>query len=160
MVNPAFERQTGIENAAGRRMREIAPLHEEHWFEIYGHIALTGEPIRFENSAEQLHRFYDVYAWRIGEPTERKVAILFNDITERRKIEQALRESEIRVAGIINSAMDAIISVDDEQRVILFNATAEKMFGYSSAEVIGQPISRLIPERFRASHGVTSAASA
>jgi PAS domain S-box-containing protein len=108
--------------------------------------------MRFENSAEQLHRFYDVYAWRIGEPTERKVAILFNDITERRKIEQALRESEVRVAGIINSAMDAIISVDDMQRVILFNATAEKMFGYSSAEVIGQPISRLIPERFRASH--------
>lgn len=87
-------------------MREIAPLHEEHWFEIYGHIALTGESMRFENSAEQLHRFYDVYAWRIGEPTERKVAILFNDITERRKIEQALRESEVRVAGIINSAMD------------------------------------------------------
>jgi len=45
VVNPAFERQTGIENATGRRMREIAPLHEEHWFEIYGHIALTGEPI-------------------------------------------------------------------------------------------------------------------
>jgi two-component system, cell cycle sensor histidine kinase and response regulator CckA len=152
VVNPAFESQTGIENATGRRMREIAPLHEEHWFDIYGHIALTGEPIRFENTAEQLHRFYDVYAWRIGEPAERKVAILFNDITERRKIEHALRESEVRLAGIINSAMDAIISVDDGQCVILFNATAEKMFGYSSAEVIGQPISRLIPERFRASH--------
>ena len=139
VVNPAFERQTGIENAAGRRMREIAPLHEEHWFEIYGHIALTGEPMRFENSAEQLHRFYDVYAWRIGEPAKRKVAILFNDITERRKIEQALRESEVRMAGIINSAMDAIISVDDGQRVILFNAAAERMFGYSAAEVIGRP---------------------
>jgi PAS domain S-box-containing protein len=152
VVNPTFERQTGIENATGRRMREIAPLHEEHWFEIYGHIALTGKPMRFENSAEQLHRFYDVYAWRIGEPAERKVAILFNDITERRKIEQALRESEVRMAGIINSAMDAIISVDDGQRVILFNAAAERMFGYSAAEVIGRPITRLIPERFRASH--------
>jgi PAS domain S-box-containing protein len=152
VVNPAFERQTGIENATGRRMREIAPLHEEHWFEIYGHIALTGEPKRFENHAEQLHRFYDVYAWRIGEPAERKVAILFNDITERRKTEQALRESEDRMAGIINSAMDAIISVDEGQRVILFNAAAEKMFGYSAAEVIGRQISRLIPERFRASH--------
>ena len=151
-VNPAFERQTGIENATGRRMREIAPLHEEHWFEIYGHIALTGEPMRFENPAEQLHRFYDVCAWRIGEPAERKVAILFNDITERRKTEQALRESEDRMAGIINSAMDAVISVDEEQRVILFNAAAERMFGYSAAEVIGRPITRLIPERFRASH--------
>jgi PAS domain-containing protein len=47
-VNPSFEKQTGIQNARGRRMREIAPLHEEHWFEIYGKIALTGEPIRFK----------------------------------------------------------------------------------------------------------------
>jgi PAS domain S-box-containing protein len=61
-ISPSFERQTGIKNAAGRRMREIAPRHEEHWFEIYGRIALTGEPMRFENEAKQLGRWYDVYA--------------------------------------------------------------------------------------------------
>jgi PAS domain S-box-containing protein len=74
------------------------------------------------------------------------------DITERRTAEQALRESEARIAGIINSAMDAVISVDDGQRIILFNAAAEKMFGYSAAEVMGRPISILLPEQFRASH--------
>ena len=74
------------------------------------------------------------------------------DITERKESEQALQESENRLAGIINSAMDAVISVDERQRIILFNSAAEKMFGYSSAEMIGQPISRLIPERFRDSH--------
>ena len=41
-VNPSFEKHTGITNAVGKRMREIAPLHEEHWFEIYGGVALTG----------------------------------------------------------------------------------------------------------------------
>jgi PAS domain S-box-containing protein len=91
-VNPSFEKQTGIQNARGRRMREIAPLHEEHWFEIYGKIALTGEPTRFENLAAQLHRWYDVYAFRIGEPQERKVAILFNDITERKRLERRVLE--------------------------------------------------------------------
>ena len=74
-------------------MRDIAPLHEEHWFQIYGKIALTGEPLRFENPAEQLGRFYQVYAFRVGEPAERKVAILFNDITERKRAEAALRQS-------------------------------------------------------------------
>jgi PAS domain S-box-containing protein len=86
-VNPSFEKQTGIKDAQGRRMREIAPAHEDHWFEIYGKIALTGVPMRFENSAAQLNRWYDVYAFRVGEPRERKVAILFNDITARKQAE-------------------------------------------------------------------------
>jgi PAS domain S-box-containing protein len=95
-VNPSFEKQTGIKGAQGRRMREIAPAHEEHWFEIYGKIALTGEPMRFENVAAQLNRWYDVYAFRVGQPQERKVAVLFNDITERKQAEVKSRESERR----------------------------------------------------------------
>ncbi|MBW4490714.1 MAG: PAS domain S-box protein [Trichocoleus desertorum ATA4-8-CV12] len=75
-INPAFEQQTGLIDAQGKRMRELAPDHEEHWFEIYGNIALTGESNRFENRAAALHRWYDVYAFRIGQPNEGKVAIL------------------------------------------------------------------------------------
>src|SRR5262249_17299938 len=151
-VNPAFESQTGIENATGRRMREIAPLHEEHWFELYGRIALTGESMRFEKPAEQLHRLFDVYAWRVGEPAERKVAVLFNDITERKRAEEALRESKERLAGIVSSAMDAIITVDEDQWVVLFNEAAERMFGCPAAEALGRPFNRFIPERFRDAH--------
>jgi PAS domain S-box-containing protein len=90
-VSPSFERQTGIANAAGRRIREIAPLHEEYWFEIYGKVALTGEPVRFENRAEQLHRWYDVYAFRVDEPRLGRVGILFKDITGRKQAEEALK---------------------------------------------------------------------
>jgi signal transduction histidine kinase/PAS domain-containing protein len=79
-------------------MREIAPQHEEHWFEIYGRIALTGEPVRFENQAAQLRRWYDAYAFRVGEPGDRKVAILFKDITERKQAEEELRRSEAFLA--------------------------------------------------------------
>jgi hypothetical protein len=93
-VNPSFEKQTGIQNARGRRMREIAPHHEEHWFQIYGQVALTGEPVRFENQAAELRRWYDVYAFRIGEPGERKVAMLFKDITEHKQAEARLLLNE------------------------------------------------------------------
>jgi PAS domain S-box-containing protein len=100
-VNPAFERHTGLRDAAGKRMRELEPRHEEHWFETYGRIARTGEPERFQNAAEHLDgRFYDVYAFRIGVPEERKVAILFADITRRREAE----EERLRLRALEASA--------------------------------------------------------
>ena len=89
-LNPSFVKQTGIQNALGKRIREIAPLHEEYWFEIYGKIALTGEPARFEHFAAQLHRWFDVYAFRVGTPREGKVAVLFRDITKRKEAEALL----------------------------------------------------------------------
>jgi PAS domain S-box-containing protein len=84
-VNAAFERQTGIKDAVGRRMREIAPAHEEIWFETYGRVARTGEPAKLSHRAEYLGRDFAAYAWRLGDPRERRVAILFNDITQRRR---------------------------------------------------------------------------
>jgi PAS domain S-box-containing protein len=95
-LNPAFERQTGLTAARGRTIRELAPDHEGHWFETYGRIALTGEAQRFELPAAELHRWYEVYAWRYGEPDQRQVAVLFNDITARKKAETALREDAQR----------------------------------------------------------------
>jgi PAS domain S-box-containing protein len=91
-INPSFEKQTGLRDALGKRMREIAPRHEEYWFEMYGRIAVTGEAARFQNRAEELHRWYDVYAFRFGEPKNRQVAILFSDITERKATEAEIAQ--------------------------------------------------------------------
>ena len=55
-------------------------------------------------------------------------------------------------AEIITSAPDAIVAVDEEQRIMVFNSAAEKIFGCRAAEVIGRPLELLIPERFRALH--------
>ena len=71
---------------------------------------------------------------------------------DQKQAEQALRESKERLAGIVSSAMDAIITVDDDQRVVLFNEAAERMFGCPAAEALGQPLNRFIPERFRGAH--------
>jgi PAS domain S-box-containing protein/putative nucleotidyltransferase with HDIG domain len=80
------------------------------------------------------------------------IQALQQQITQRKQAEQALRDSQKRLAGIIDFALDAIISLDADQRVILFNPAAEKMFRCPAAEVIGQPLDRFIPERFREAH--------
>ncbi len=103
-VNQAFERQTDIRNAVGRRMREIAPAHEVYWFEMYGRIVTTGKPERFVKAAKALRRWFDVYAFRIGTPEEKRVAILFRDVTDRKQAEDALRESEQRFHHMANNA--------------------------------------------------------
>ncbi len=101
-VNKAFEGQTGLYDAIGKRMRELAPLHEEHWFEIYGRVAETGKPARFMNHAKQLNRYYNVFAYRVGHSKEKKVAILFNDISGRIQAEKELIESEKQLKKALN----------------------------------------------------------
>lgn len=70
---------------------------------------------------------------------------LEGEISERAKVEQQLSESKAQLAAIIDSAMDSIITIDSEQRVLMFNRGAEKMFGCTAAEAIGEPLDRFIP---------------
>ena len=70
----------------------------------------------------------------------------------REEAEAQLLVSQLRLEGIIESAMDAIITVDEDQRVVLFNRAAEQMFGCTSREAIGQPLDRFLPAQFREAH--------
>jgi len=74
------------------------------------------------------------------------------DISARKRAEEELRESRVRLEGVVESAMDAIITVDAAQRVLLFNHAAEKMFRCEAGEAVGQPLDRFIPARFRPEH--------
>ncbi len=79
---------------------------------------------------------------------------LAQSLDRERSSREELAKASARLNGIISSAMDAIISIDAERRIILFNPAAEKMFGFSGREVLGQKLERLIPHRFRAAHAV------
>lgn len=68
------------------------------------------------------------------------------------RVEEELRRSESRIAAILAIAADAIISLDDEMRITLFNKGAERLFGYAQGQILGQPLDTLIPERFRSRH--------
>jgi PAS domain S-box-containing protein len=139
-VNRVFEKQTGIRNAVGRRMREIAPAHEEHWFQIYGQIALTGEPRRFENPAHALGRFYDVYAFRIGRPEQRHVAILFNDITERKHAEETLRNVSADLRQTLQIAATGLTHCSRDLRYRSVNRAYAECIGLPQEQIVGRPI--------------------
>lgn len=80
------------------------------------------------------------------------IVSVIHDITERQRAEAALRASQARLAGVVELAEDAIISVDATQRITMFNQGAEKIFGYAALEMLGQPLDKLLPARFQHLH--------
>lgn len=141
-MNPAFQRQTGMGGLVGTWVRESVPGLEEHWFEIYGKVAATQTPARFENFAEPMGRWFDVYAFPTGTPEQRLVAILFNDITDRKRSEETLRQlnetletqvaertAELRFnSDIIEATTSPICAFDHDYRLIAFNKAHNEEF--------------------------------
>jgi len=97
-TNPAFEKHTGLTHAQGKTILELVPGQDAHWFEVFGRVARTGESMRMVNESTPLSRWYEVYASRFGEPDNRQVAILFSDITERKKAEENLQRAAADLA--------------------------------------------------------------
>ena len=123
-------------------MRELAPLHEQYWFETVrqdradGRAAPLSEP---GGAAESLVRRVRLPLRR---PENRQVAVLFNDITERKQLEKGLRESQELVQTLGENVQDySIFLLDEEGRVQTWNHAAERMKGYAAAEVLGKHIS-------------------
>ncbi|WP_158290160.1 ATP-binding protein [Ramlibacter sp. WS9] len=142
-VNPSFEQQTGLVDAKGKTMRELAPAHEAHWFEIYGRVAETGESIRFENEAKALNRWFDVFAFRMQEEDGPRVAVLFKDITERKRLSETLRRSEHaateaarraeaerqRLDAVLQAAPVGIVVSEANGAILLSNAAHRRLWG-------------------------------
>ena len=105
--NPAFEEMTGLRRANGKWVSDIAPGLEQHWFDLYGKVALTGETLRFEQPADIFGRWYDVEALRIGDPEARRVAVLFTNISQRKQTEarqQALLDLNDAIRDLVDPA--------------------------------------------------------
>jgi len=163
VFNPAAERMFGLpaSEALGEPISRFIPeghreAHAEHIQRFVetgvtdrqmgslgaiSGLRATGEEFPIEASISQV---------QIG--GERLATVILRDITERRAAEAALIESRRRMEGIVESAMDALITVDEQQRIILFNPAAERLFGVDAADAVGGSLERLIPERYRSTH--------
>jgi PAS domain S-box-containing protein len=122
-------------------------------------LRIAAETGRFEEQAPRMRKDGSIFAAQVslfplrderGEVTG--FVKITRDISERSKAGRAILDSRRRMEGIVQSAMDAIITIDDEQRIVLFNPAAEKIFGYPVDEVLGRPVTILIPEQYRHHH--------
>lgn len=135
VANPAFERHTGLRSPIGKTARELIPDLETRWPLAYGRIATTGVPERFVDHSAAMGRWFEVDAFRIGRPEERKVAILFRDITERMQAEQAQRDSRDRLERerkrlqlILDTLPVGLYILDADGGVVMSNDLAKRVW--------------------------------
>jgi PAS domain S-box-containing protein len=134
------------------------PLEQERLRESV-QAAAAGDFVRYEvelvGAHDDVPRTLDLSLKPVRDDDGRVALVIAEarDITETMWAERALRVSEAKFAGIITIASDAIISVDENFVVTLFNRGAETIFGYTADEVLGRGLDMLLPERFRPMHG-------
>ncbi len=94
----------------------------------------------------------EVHATSVLYRGEKAIASVIRDITERKKAEEELKESEARFRSLAQSATDAVIVCKHGETIVFWNRAAEEIFGYASDEIVGEPVEKIIPEQFRAAH--------
>ncbi|HEU4809198.1 MAG TPA: PAS domain S-box protein [Sphingomicrobium sp.] len=123
-------------------------------------LKIAAETGRFEEEAPRMRKDGTIFAAHVslfplrderGDVTG--FVKVTRDISDGSKVGKAILESRRRMEAIVQSAMDAIITIDEEQRVVLFNPAAEKTFGLSADEILGESVTLLLPQRYRARHG-------
>lgn len=129
-INGAFERYTGLSaNAVNVSIRGLLPEHEQEWFDRYGLVARTGNRIHFEMQSKALKRWYSVDAFRVGLPEQGRVAVLFMDITERKRVERELAESEARFSALADGLPMPVWVLDAQGVVRFVNSAYGEFFG-------------------------------
>lgn len=162
-ANPASLRFAGVERADVLNR----PLWESPWWAMVEdpdrlrsavQAAAEGEAVRYEielRDEEGERVVFDLSLAPVAGASDDVEAIVVEarDVTRLHRARDALRSSEKTLAAILNGTLDAIVSIDEDQRIELFNRGAERIFGYDEDQVLGQKVDVLIPEHFRAAHG-------
>jgi PAS domain S-box-containing protein len=133
-VNPAFEQLTGLkgEDLVGRTVREVLPDTEHYWIDLYGKVALTGNPIHFENFTGALNKYFEVSAYS---PRPGQFAAVFLDITERKRAEEELQKQHDLLTQLVETGPVGIAFVNAGGKIIFENTRAEEILGLSKTDI-------------------------
>lgn len=144
-INPSFERLTGLprEKVVGRLCSGVLPGEHPQWLERYGRVALTGEPVHFEDFSATLNRYYEVDAYC---PAPRQFAVMFLDITARKRVEHLLQEQYLELENLYRSLPIGLSVVDHQFRFLKMNDRLAAINGRPAVEHLGRTIYEMIPD--------------
>ena len=145
-VNPAYEKITGIsaQKAKNALSHIVYGTETPPYLDIYAKVALTGEAHTFETYFPPIKKHFMISAFS---PSKNRFVTVFNDITEKRRTEEAMKESENKFRTIFDSASDGIILTDLEtNKFFLVNDTICKMLGYSLEEMLNLSVVDIHPK--------------
>ncbi|RYY84815.1 MAG: response regulator, partial [Comamonadaceae bacterium] len=125
-ANPAYLANAGIADVVGQRVRDMVPDEADGWVDIYRRVLLTGEPVRFERELVRTGRYLELAAFRVDPPQRRQVAVLFQDVTKRRRAELALLE--------LNETLERRVAQEVAERT----RTEEALRQAQKMEAVGQ----------------------
>ncbi len=136
-VNPAFEQMMDLsrDQIIGKRYTELVTNRSSRWMEIFKEVALTGKPANYGFYSHAFHRHFETLAYR---PTDGQFAVLVSDISDRKKAEEALRESEEKYRTIVELANEGVWAIDAEARTTFVNERMAEMLGYKPEEMVGK----------------------
>lgn len=118
-MNPLFKKYTQLDRiSVGKTIMQLYPDTEIEWIDTYGRVALTGESVRFEKEFKSINHWFDIYAFRFGNPDSHKVAVVFNDITQRKIAGFELEQMRHNLDERINELETALAEVKTIQDVI------------------------------------------
>jgi PAS domain S-box-containing protein len=128
-ANAAYADNAGIANVVGRRVREMVPAEAESWIDLYRGVLESGRNIRFEKELEATRRWLEVASVRVEPASRKQVAVLFKDISGRKRAEQALRMSEDRLRLATEAALIGTWDFDPQTGELRWDARCKALFG-------------------------------
>lgn len=147
-INDAYERITGVrrEEVLGKTVHEVWPETEPSWIDNYGTVALTGRALIFDMYHHATLKLYHCHCYRPWNTTDR-FCVIFEDITDKKRAEEALMESEHTYRMLTESMKDVVWVLNTEtMRFLYVSPSVEKLRGYTPSEIMNEPATSALVE--------------